>query len=210
MEGCENVDFHNDSANTRKAKKDFELSQAILLLQQSQWFKSVNLLPNHSSPHTLPIVTDTLLKRWKSSIKEQESIIKHARQNGSEVHNQINLLDKTMAETESHTTPVTITENCPDTDVPNISSQPTPSSSMNSQNIIEDIASTFQFNQKQRIAFEIAAKCFVESHTAKKAGKIIEREPMRLLLTGPGGTGKTHVVKGLKAVMAAYGCEHKI
>lgn len=33
---------------------------------------------------------------------------------------------------------------------------------------------------------------------------------MHLLLTGPGGTGKTHVVKGLKAVMAAYGCEHKI
>ena len=75
MEGCENVDFDNDSANTRKAKKDFEVSQAILLLQQSQWFKSVNLLPNHSSPRKLPIVTDTLLKRWKTSIKEQESII---------------------------------------------------------------------------------------------------------------------------------------
>ena len=33
---------------------------------------------------------------------------------------------------------------------------------------------------------------------------------MHLLLTGPGSTGKTHVVKGLRAVMAAYGCEHKI
>jgi ATP-dependent exoDNAse (exonuclease V) alpha subunit len=207
--GCENVDFDNHSVNTRKAKKDFEVSQAILLLQQSQWFKFVKSLSNHSSPHQLPIVTDALLKRWKTSIKEQELIIKHARQNGSEVHNQINLLDKTMAETESHTTPVTITANCPDTDVPNIA-QATYSSSMNSQSIIEDIASSFQFNQKQQIAFEIAAKCFVESHTAKKAGKIIQREPMRLLLTGPGGTGKTHVVKGLRAVMAAYGCEHKI
>ena len=33
-------------------------------------------------------------------------------------------------------------------------------------------------------------------------------EPLRMLLTGPGGTGKTHVVKALWGVMAEYGCQH--
>lgn len=31
-----------------------------------------------------------------------------------------------------------------------------------------------------------------------------------MLMTGPGGTGKTHVVKALKDVMAHYGAAHQI
>jgi hypothetical protein len=80
-----------------------------------------------------------------------------------------------------------------------------------STSLINDIASTFKFNSKQRIAFGIAAKCFIESHIAKQVDKsYVTKILLCLLLTGPGGTEKTHVVKGLKAVMTAYGCEHKI
>ncbi|KAF9077798.1 hypothetical protein BDP27DRAFT_1146940, partial [Rhodocollybia butyracea] len=31
---------------------------------------------------------------------------------------------------------------------------------------------------------------------------------LRMLLTGPGGTGKTHVVKAVKKVMEHYGIDH--
>jgi hypothetical protein len=35
-------------------------------------------------------------------------------------------------------------------------------------------------------------------------------EPIRILLTGPGDTGKTHVVNALRALMAVYGSEHTL
>jgi len=31
-----------------------------------------------------------------------------------------------------------------------------------------------------------------------------------MLMTGPGGTGKTHVVKAVQALMQRYGCGHLI
>lgn len=34
--------------------------------------------------------------------------------------------------------------------------------------------------------------------------------PLRMLMTGPGGTGKTYVVKALTEVMKAHGMSHKI
>ncbi|KDQ05683.1 hypothetical protein BOTBODRAFT_89418, partial [Botryobasidium botryosum FD-172 SS1] len=33
---------------------------------------------------------------------------------------------------------------------------------------------------------------------------------LRMFMTGPGGTGKTHVVKALQALMSLYGCSHCI
>jgi PIF1-like helicase len=134
------------------------------------------------------------LKRWKATIKEQEAIIRHARQNTSDIHQQTSTQETNISQTET----------------PNIAKPPEPLS-INSKKIIQDVVSQFQFNKKQQIGFEIAANCFIESYTAKLSGKTsVQQEPMRLLLTGPSGTGKTHVVKGLRAVMAAYGCEHKI
>ncbi|KAF8586872.1 hypothetical protein K439DRAFT_1296185, partial [Ramaria rubella] len=33
---------------------------------------------------------------------------------------------------------------------------------------------------------------------------------LRMLMTGPGGTGKTHVVRALNALMSEYRCGHLI
>ena len=37
-----------------------------------------------------------------------------------------------------------------------------------------------------------------------------ETEPLHMLMTGPGGTGKTHIVKAVQKVMNYYGYVHKI
>ncbi|KAF8577734.1 hypothetical protein K439DRAFT_1364015 [Ramaria rubella] len=34
--------------------------------------------------------------------------------------------------------------------------------------------------------------------------------PLCMLITGPGGTGKTHVVRALNTLMSEYGCGHTI
>ncbi len=33
---------------------------------------------------------------------------------------------------------------------------------------------------------------------------------LRLFLCGPGGTGKTHVIRSVQEVMKFYGCEHQL
>jgi hypothetical protein len=57
---------------------------------------------------------------------------------------------------------------CPQTDTLNVVKQPT-QNFLNPNDIVKDVASNFKFNEKQLIAFEIASKCFIESHIAKKS-----------------------------------------
>ncbi|KIO27737.1 hypothetical protein M407DRAFT_47174, partial [Tulasnella calospora MUT 4182] len=33
---------------------------------------------------------------------------------------------------------------------------------------------------------------------------------LKMMMTGPGGTGKTHVIRALTALMSLYGCSHRI
>ncbi|KAE9390453.1 hypothetical protein BT96DRAFT_756903, partial [Gymnopus androsaceus JB14] len=67
----------------------------------------------------------------------------------------------------------------------------------------------FTLNQGQRRAFEIICtnllKRYVESDE-----EWIAKDPLRMFLTGPGGTGKTHVVRAVKEVMKYYGLDHTI
>jgi chromosomal replication initiation ATPase DnaA len=178
-----------------------------MLLKQSQWLKP--LLIYHNPVTVLPIITDNLLKQWKKEIKQQEIAIQHAQRNASNLLNQTNPAAPNTTETETHPQTVPdIPANCPVTDTPNIDSHP---SLIDPEILLRDIALKYKFNEKQGIAFELAARTFITNNLAKQQGENLpHQEPLQLLLTGPGGTGKTHVVKGLREVMAAYGCEHKI
>lgn len=64
-------------------------------------------------------------------------------------------------------------------------------------NIVEDIQNHFHMNSQQSCAFRIIAYHFLQKYTHKDPG-----EPsLRMLMTGPGRTGKTHVVRALKEVI---------
>jgi PIF1-like helicase len=70
-------------------------------------------------------------------------------------------------------------------------------------------------NRKQTIAFRIIANSFFKLMDDRKHGinSPIDskyRKYLSLLLTGPGGTGKTHVVKAIQRVMEAYGRANNI
>ena len=58
----------------------------------------------------------------------------------------------------------------------------------------------------QWVAFRIMARSFIHRYLLELKEELVT-EPLRMLLTGPGGTGKTHVVKALRGVMAEYGCQ---
>jgi len=75
-----------------------------------------------------------------------------------------------------------------------------------SEEIIALVKQEFQLNKKQNYTFQIISNHFLKRFILKD----LDEKPLRMLMTGPGGTGKTHVVKALQKVMKFYGCEHKI
>ncbi|KLO10934.1 hypothetical protein SCHPADRAFT_831877, partial [Schizopora paradoxa] len=78
------------------------------------------------------------------------------------------------------------------------------------QEIVDDISKKNSLNKMQKIAFHIIASKFFEVLTARLGGEHDTVDPLRLFLCGPGGTGKTHVVRCLQEVMRAFNSEHCI
>jgi len=58
--------------NAPSSKTDFIVNQRLLLLQQSNWFKTPDYQLLQSFPE-LPHVTDMLMKQWKTDLKFQET-----------------------------------------------------------------------------------------------------------------------------------------
>lgn len=79
---------------------------------------------------------------------------------------------------------------------------------MASEDVIKSIGEKEHLQLQQWIAFCIIARLFINTYVKKE--KKLSKEPLRMFLTGPGGTGKTHVVKAVQKVMEFYGTGHTI
>ena len=183
---------------------EFATNLQILLLQQSNWFKPPPPSPHSQLPPKIPTTTDTLLKQWKMSMKTQEATLMQQRQHQMDPSNPTMIDPSHIPQTEgAHPQPTS--SSCPKTDTPNINkSQKT--THIDPEDVINNIGSKFGLNKKQWIAFRLVARSFIKTHASMSD----HPQPIRILLTGPGGTGKTHVVNALRALMAEYGSEHTL
>ncbi|KAF9645466.1 hypothetical protein BDM02DRAFT_3101269, partial [Thelephora ganbajun] len=69
------------------------------------------------------------------------------------------------------------------------------------------VAEEFGLNEKQRMVYDIVARKFIDQHVLKV---VDSGKPLRMLMTGPGGTGKTHAVKALQKLMMLHNLQHLI
>lgn len=82
--------------------------------------------------------------------------------------------------------------------------------------VISRLKVEHNLNEKQGIAFEIAAQSWIKVFVRRKTQKAdvsehaSPEEPLRLLMTGPGGTGKSHSIKALKCFMMLYDSGHRL
>ena len=212
-----NID-HNDVdiiLNSKKiAHKDFIVLQTIHALEQSQWLTSLNFrdhttitksyVPSYPTPSTQQF------KEWKNSVKIQENIIARRRQTGDVLQHlqQNSVIEKTECyeDVASTTNRFLNVENCRPTTVNN--DIVFNNSSISSEDVINDIGEKQNLQSQQWIAFRIIARSFITTYVEKK--NALHKEPLRMFLTGPGGTGKTHVVKAVQKVMEFYGAGHTI
>lgn len=84
------------------------------------------------------------------------------------------------------------------------------------ESLMNRVVEKFGLNEMQSMAFRIVSRRFFVMHAGNTSNQI-EGDPsatglnsLRMFLTGPGGTGKTHIVKALADVMASYNCGHRI
>ncbi|THU89848.1 hypothetical protein K435DRAFT_677002, partial [Dendrothele bispora CBS 962.96] len=72
--------------------------------------------------------------------------------------------------------------------------------------LLERISESYQLNRKQKMAFTIISRSYINRFLFGTE----QGEPLKMLLTGPGGTGKTHTVKAVREVMSHFGRENRI
>ena len=80
------------------------------------------------------------------------------------------------------------------------------------------ICNDFRLNQMQRVAFLIIANAWLKLYIEQKSQECSllsndnrsKYNQLRMFITGPGGTGKTHVIGGLTKLMVSYNSEHRI
>ena len=75
------------------------------------------------------------------------------------------------------------------------------------KSVMNKIGNDYRLNEKQMIAYRIITKNFIQKMIVKQHTHL---NPLSMLITGPGGTGKTYVVQAVKSVMDHYCCGHII
>ncbi|KAJ7049596.1 PIF1-like helicase-domain-containing protein, partial [Mycena amicta] len=79
------------------------------------------------------------------------------------------------------------------------------------EKILDDVVLSKGLNERQSIAFRIIARSFLQLLEAEHKGIPKEKQPqLRMFQSGPGGTGKTYVMRAVQEVMDHYGCGHCI
>lgn len=208
-----------EGTNSVHAKTDFVVQQTLLKLHTAQWFSSPQ--KNNITPHEvqlqLPGMTISQMKHWNSQIKQQEQIVINNRKNHLDPNNQQDS-SPTVPETENKPAQANGQKLELEKDVPN-SELPSLAEGNGDKESTEDLLNRIimeeTLNEKQTIAFQIIANAFLLFLNDRKNGHNPFDDPnfkpyLRLLLSGPGGTGKTHVVRAVQRVMEAHGCRHNI
>ena len=143
-------------------------------------------------------------KRWKNELKTHAQQIAAKRQNVSDVLNQVTVetVAKTVLNDEVNNAPSDLVR-------PTVSNTQV-SGPISHQQVVENIGRARSLNSEQWIAYRMICDAFLERHLGPQGSMDKSKPTLRLLLTGPGGTGKTHVVNSVKEVMRHYDCAHRL
>jgi SpoVK/Ycf46/Vps4 family AAA+-type ATPase len=198
--------------NNCSAVTKFKILQTICILEQSNWLTSANASKANAFTHPsgtideeIPEPSTHTLKHWMQDIKRQESLIAHACRN---VQESLQDTPSTAAETEQGLTLQAMYNNEKDQCLPTDAMAVNKANNiLSAEDVTNKVGNDFKLNEKQWMAFRIIAQSFVRRYVE---GVEWDAEPLRMLMTGPGGTGKTHIVKAVQRVMDHYGCAHKI
>ena len=192
--------------------RDVQAELLINVMRQCGWIR------NAKQGHTrvmatenelqCPEPTTTQLKTWAVSIKQQENEMVARRRNAGNVTEQVEANRTEMAtEMANLSLPLVYPPTFDDAYVPVTEALRQDRKLSSVAESVCAIAEEFGLNEKQMMVYNIVACKFVDQHILKVAD---DGKPLRMLMTGPGGTGKTHAVKALQKLMTLHNLQHLI
>ena len=203
------IDISTDSDGTQYDKRDFRLQQDMIPYKTGKWLQPTAqhaLAPNVIQPIE---VNDQSIKQWKLDMKKQEEMIISSRKNAQNVLQQSmgdhlpateSLVDRNVEHMEIDSAPM---NGCTETEI----LEPSLPQSINE--IVSKIKHDKGLNYKQACAYQIMTEHFIR-HEMSPDAQDDHHEQLIMLMTGPGGTGKTYVVNAFEEVMKALGYSHMI
>jgi hypothetical protein len=206
------LDFQKETS-----EKDFKLQLELNHYEKTGWLTNTNLhvIPtcateiftwNPIEEYVYPTASN--LKCWSAHVKLQEMNISNLRRNLHQLQSQSS---STIASIESNTTNMYHSETSGILRSCEVPGSIGNNNAENVYHVMDSIGKEFNINEQQSVAYCIAAQTFLSllsnCHNAQDHHTM---QPLRMLMTGPGGTGKTHVVHALNKLMTAYGSAHTI
>ncbi len=182
----------------------------LLRLTESNWF-----CPTETSNSDLSTsldgmkITSLIMKRWQADIKNRESAINTSRLNAADASRQYapDARETAVGSSEDirgpppwfldRPVPETVADVSRNTDI---------------DDLVSKTSEQYKLNREQDIAFRIMTNTYLcrKVATSSEITDGPEPYPLRMFLTGPGGTGKTHVIKALMSVMERCGDKHAL
>jgi hypothetical protein len=184
--------------------RDHKIGLYIDMLRQANWLTAdiSSTAPGLPENGDVPMLPDRPNAKWPENIKTQKSDIEKLRLSAINAAEQglMGAAPDTEVNTQLGLNSSSEDPECPETEVMNEIQGVT----LTHDELLASISERFGLNQMQHAAFEIISKNFISRRHDKSL------TPLRLVLTGPGGTGKTYTVKAVQEVMKAFGAEHSI
>jgi hypothetical protein len=210
VEAEQEIDVDMAITKQRKAR-DTQAELLVDLMRQCKWISSGQpgrQVETYNTSSTdgfdYPAPTPSQLKGWALSIKQQENATMARRRNASNVSEQAEVREsETLTPHPLPRSPLVFDKKpVPATEALNRSTEPS-----SVAETVRSVADKFGLNEKQRLVYTIIAQKFVNQHVLKVDDG---SEPLRMLMAGPGGTGKTHAVRVLQELMKLYKSQHLI
>lgn len=198
-----NILGDNGALSKHQLARELEAMKYVNLMHECQWLTishPLTPLNNLNNEKTHPEPTPVQLAKWKVAIKSQESSAISKRRNAENLEHQSDIVKTTLTSLEQMS--------CINSMPPN----PTISIDKTTQtitSIVDQVSADFKLNRKQNIVYRIIINRFLDQ-TIYKIDSEDNKDALRMFLTGPGGTGKTHSVKAVQKLMKTFGYSHLI
>jgi len=211
IEGGDEIEVDVTKAKGRKMC-DGQAEQLVDVMYQCHWIRKKQCEPTQGTTveNKLPCPEPTAsqLKAWVASIKQQENKATARRRNAGSVAEQVEVNRMEMlTETITFSMPLVDPPTPDHAYVPATETMRQGHESSSVAKSVPAIAEEFGLNEKQKTVYDIVARKFVDQHILKTNN---DGKPLRMLMTGPGGTGKTHAVKALQKLMMPHNMQHLI
>ena len=213
------LEGQNHKVGSRHLQNDLRVQQVILLLQDAGWLQKCSSYKHPAEPslgntnksvtNKLPDLTKERLAGWKKHVELQEAAVATARRNALNPDQQVEIVVDSIAETEmgNSCTNGSVSCACSATESIGEHAPGMPQMDSDARSIVTKIGTERGLNEKQWLAFRIISDRFITKFVEKKSGSV---DQLIMLMTGPGGTGKTYIMNAVQAVMTHYGCGHMI